>query len=100
VRIARFTTGDDPQYGVVTGDLDEYGEPAEDSIVVTLAGDPMYAGVKPLDEQHRLADVRLLARSSRAARSSRSAATTPRTPPRWAASRPRNRSCSSNRTPA
>jgi 2-keto-4-pentenoate hydratase/2-oxohepta-3-ene-1,7-dioic acid hydratase in catechol pathway len=61
VRIARFTTGEEPLYGVVTGDLDEYGEPAEDSVIVTLAGDPLYAGVKPLEEQHRLADVRLLA---------------------------------------
>ena len=61
MRIARFTTGDDPLYGVVTGDLDEHGELSEDATIVTLAGDPMYAGVKPLDEQHRLADVRLLA---------------------------------------
>jgi 2-keto-4-pentenoate hydratase/2-oxohepta-3-ene-1,7-dioic acid hydratase in catechol pathway len=61
VRIARFTTGDDPLYGVVMGDLDEHGEPPEDAMIVTLAGDPMYAGVKPLEEQHRLADVRLLA---------------------------------------
>jgi 2-keto-4-pentenoate hydratase/2-oxohepta-3-ene-1,7-dioic acid hydratase in catechol pathway len=61
VRIARFTTGDDPQYGVVTGDLDDFGQPAEDSVVVPLAGDPLYVGVKLLDEQHRLADVRLLA---------------------------------------
>jgi 2-keto-4-pentenoate hydratase/2-oxohepta-3-ene-1,7-dioic acid hydratase in catechol pathway len=61
VRIARFTTGDDPLYGVVAGDLDEYGQPSDDSVVITLAGDPMYAGIKPLEEQHRLADVRLLA---------------------------------------
>ncbi len=61
MRIARFTTGDDPLYGVVTGDLDEHGELSEDATIVTLAGDPMYAGVKPLDEQHRFADVRLLA---------------------------------------
>ena len=61
MRIARFTTGDDPLYGVVTGDLDEHGELSEDATIVTLAGDPMYAGVKPLEEQHRLADVRLLA---------------------------------------
>jgi hypothetical protein len=27
VHIARFTTGDDPAYGVVSGDLDEYGQP-------------------------------------------------------------------------
>ena len=46
VRIARFTTGEDPQYGVVTGDLDEFGQPAEDAVVVALAGDPLYVGVK------------------------------------------------------
>lgn len=61
MRIARFTTGDEPAFGVVTGDLDEYGQPAEDSVVVALAGDPLYVGVKLLDAEHRLADVRLLA---------------------------------------
>jgi 2-keto-4-pentenoate hydratase/2-oxohepta-3-ene-1,7-dioic acid hydratase in catechol pathway len=61
VRIARFTTGDDPQYGVVTGELDEFGQPAEDSVVVALAGDPLYVGVKLLDQEHKLEDVRLLA---------------------------------------
>jgi 2-keto-4-pentenoate hydratase/2-oxohepta-3-ene-1,7-dioic acid hydratase in catechol pathway len=61
VRIARFTTGEDPQYGVVTGEVDQFGQPAEDSVVVALAGDPLYVGIKLLDEQHRLEDVRLLA---------------------------------------
>ena len=61
MRICRFTTGDDPLYGVVTGDLDEFGQPAEDSVIVALAGDPLYVGVKLLDEEHQLADVRLLA---------------------------------------
>jgi 2-keto-4-pentenoate hydratase/2-oxohepta-3-ene-1,7-dioic acid hydratase in catechol pathway len=61
VRIARFTTGEDPAYGVVTGELDEFGQPVEDSVIVALAGDPLYVGVKLLDEEHRLADVRLLA---------------------------------------
>jgi 2-keto-4-pentenoate hydratase/2-oxohepta-3-ene-1,7-dioic acid hydratase in catechol pathway len=61
VRIARFTTGEDPQYGVVTGEVDEFGQPAEDSVVVALAGDPLYVGIKLLDQQHRLEDVRLLA---------------------------------------
>jgi hypothetical protein len=28
VRIARFTTGEDPLFGVVSGELDEYGKPA------------------------------------------------------------------------
>jgi 2-keto-4-pentenoate hydratase/2-oxohepta-3-ene-1,7-dioic acid hydratase in catechol pathway len=61
VRICRFTTGDDPLYGVLTGELDEFGQPAEDSVIVALAGDPLYVGVKLLEEQHKLADVRLLA---------------------------------------
>ena len=61
MRICRFTSGEDPQFGVVTGDLDEYGQPADDSVIVTLAGDPLYVGVKLLDEEHRLEDVRLLA---------------------------------------
>ncbi len=61
MRIARFTSGGDPQFGVVTGDLDEHGEIDPDALVVGLAGDPLYAGVKPTEEQHRLADVRLLA---------------------------------------
>ena len=61
MRIARFTTGEDPLYGVVTGEVDELGQPAEDSMVVALAGDPLYVGVKLLDQEHRLEDVRLLA---------------------------------------
>lgn len=61
MRIARFTTGEDPLYGVVTGELDEFGQPDPDSVVVALAGDPLYVGVKLLDEEHRLEDVRLLA---------------------------------------
>ena len=61
MRIARFTSGGDPQFGVVTGDLDEHGEIDPDAVVVGLAGDPLYAGVKLTDEQHALQDVRLLA---------------------------------------
>jgi 2-keto-4-pentenoate hydratase/2-oxohepta-3-ene-1,7-dioic acid hydratase in catechol pathway len=61
VRIARFTSGGDPQFGVVTGDLDEHGEIDPDAVVVGLTGDPLYAGMKPTDEQHALRDVRLLA---------------------------------------
>jgi 2-keto-4-pentenoate hydratase/2-oxohepta-3-ene-1,7-dioic acid hydratase in catechol pathway len=53
--------GEDPQFGVVTGDLDEYGEPADDTVVVTLAGDPLYVGIKLTEQEHKLADVRLLA---------------------------------------
>src|SRR6478736_3534 len=48
-------------YGVVTGDLDEFGQPDPDSVVVALAGDPLYVGVKLLDQEFRLEDVRLLA---------------------------------------
>jgi 2-keto-4-pentenoate hydratase/2-oxohepta-3-ene-1,7-dioic acid hydratase in catechol pathway len=61
VRIARFTTGDDPQYGVVTGDVDELGIPSEDSVVVALAGDPLYVGVQLTDKELPLSAVRLLA---------------------------------------
>jgi 2-keto-4-pentenoate hydratase/2-oxohepta-3-ene-1,7-dioic acid hydratase in catechol pathway len=61
VRIARFTTGEDPQYGVVTGDVDELGIPADDTTVVALAGDPLYVGVQLTDQQLKLEEVRLLA---------------------------------------
>ena len=61
MRIARFTTGEDPQYGVVTGDVDELGIPADDSMVVALAGDPLYVGVQLTDKQVPLKEVRLLA---------------------------------------
>ena len=61
MRIARFTTGEDPFYGVVTGDLDEHGQLPDDAAVVQLAGDPMYVGLKLTQVEHRLADVRLLA---------------------------------------
>lgn len=61
MRIARFTTGEDPQYGVVTGELDDFGQPDEDARVVALAGDPLYVGIKLLEEEHPLSEVRLLA---------------------------------------
>jgi 2-keto-4-pentenoate hydratase/2-oxohepta-3-ene-1,7-dioic acid hydratase in catechol pathway len=61
MRICRFSTGEEPRFGVVTGEVDDYGQPAEDSVVVALAGDPLYVGIKVVEEEHRLADVRLLA---------------------------------------
>jgi 2-keto-4-pentenoate hydratase/2-oxohepta-3-ene-1,7-dioic acid hydratase in catechol pathway len=60
VRIARFTTGDDPRFGIVTGDVDDYGIPDEDSVITALVGDPLYVGLQPTDEQVLLADARLL----------------------------------------
>ena len=48
-------------YGVVTGEVDEFGQPAEDTVIVALAGDPLYVGVKLVDQEFKLADVRLLA---------------------------------------
>ena len=48
-------------YGVVTGELDQFGQPDEDAMIVALAGDPLYVGVKLLEQQYKLADVRLLA---------------------------------------
>jgi 2-keto-4-pentenoate hydratase/2-oxohepta-3-ene-1,7-dioic acid hydratase in catechol pathway len=61
VRIARFTTGEDPQYGVVHGDVDDLGIPAEDAVVVALAGDPLYVGMQLTDKEIPLSEVRLLA---------------------------------------
>lgn len=61
MRIARFTTGDEPQYGVITGDVDDLGIPDPDATIVALAGDPLYVGVQLTDTELKLADVRLLA---------------------------------------
>ena len=61
MRIARFTAGDDPQYGVVTGEVDDNGVPDDDCVVVALRGDPLYVGINLTSVEHRLADVRLLA---------------------------------------
>jgi 2-keto-4-pentenoate hydratase/2-oxohepta-3-ene-1,7-dioic acid hydratase in catechol pathway len=60
VRIARFTTGEDPRFGIVTGDVDDFGIPDDESLITVLAGDPLYVGLQPTDEQVRLADARLL----------------------------------------
>ncbi len=61
MRICRFSAGDDLLYGVLTGEVDEFGQPEEDATIVALAGDPLYVGVKLLAQEHKLADVRLLA---------------------------------------
>ncbi|QWZ09034.1 fumarylacetoacetate hydrolase family protein [Nocardioides panacis] len=61
MRIARFTTGDEPQYGVITGDVDDLGIPDEDAKIVALAGDPLYVGLQLTDTELDLAAVRLLA---------------------------------------
>jgi 2-keto-4-pentenoate hydratase/2-oxohepta-3-ene-1,7-dioic acid hydratase in catechol pathway len=60
VRIARFTTGEDPQFGVVTGEVDDHGIPEEDSVVVALNGDPLYVGLHLSDKEYPLSEVRLL----------------------------------------
>jgi 2-keto-4-pentenoate hydratase/2-oxohepta-3-ene-1,7-dioic acid hydratase in catechol pathway len=54
VRIARFTTGEDPRYGLVEG------EPGEEELLV-VTGDPLYAPLAPTGERVSLDDVRLLA---------------------------------------
>jgi 2-keto-4-pentenoate hydratase/2-oxohepta-3-ene-1,7-dioic acid hydratase in catechol pathway len=61
VRIARFTTGEDPQYGVIAGELDDQGQLGDDAVIVALAGDPLYVGIKALEQEHKVSDVRLLA---------------------------------------
>jgi len=50
VRIARFTTGGDPGYGVVEGEE-----------LAAIEGDPLYRPIQFTGERHKLADVRLLA---------------------------------------
>ena len=50
-----------PAYGVVTGEVDQFGQPDPDSVIVELAGDPLYVGIKLLEVEHKLEDVRLLA---------------------------------------
>jgi 2-keto-4-pentenoate hydratase/2-oxohepta-3-ene-1,7-dioic acid hydratase in catechol pathway len=65
VRICRFTplasNGEDIHYGVLTGEVDQFGQPSEDSVIVGLAGDPLYVGIKLLEQEYPLADVKLLA---------------------------------------
>ncbi len=60
MRIARFTTGDDPRFGIVTGDIDDFGIPDEGSAITALVGDPLYVGLQPTEESVLLADARLL----------------------------------------
>lgn len=52
MRIARFTTGDDPRYGLV----DAAGEK-----LAEVTGDPLYQRIELTGATHRVADVRLLA---------------------------------------
>jgi 2-keto-4-pentenoate hydratase/2-oxohepta-3-ene-1,7-dioic acid hydratase in catechol pathway len=65
VRICRFTplasNGEEILYGVLTGEVDQFGQPSEDSVIVALAGDPLYVGVKVVEREFRLEDVKLLA---------------------------------------
>ena len=52
MRIARFTTGDDPRYGLLEDGSDE---------LVVIVGDPLYTPVTPTGRRVRLEDARLLA---------------------------------------
>ena len=54
MRIARYTTGEDPAYGLVEG------EPGQE-VVVGLQGDPLYTPLVPTGQQVPLEEVRLLA---------------------------------------
>ena len=54
MRIARYTTGEDPTFGVVEG------EPGQE-VVLEIQGDPMYQAVVYTGNRVRLEDVRLLA---------------------------------------
>jgi 2-keto-4-pentenoate hydratase/2-oxohepta-3-ene-1,7-dioic acid hydratase in catechol pathway len=52
MRIARFTTGGDPRFGLLEDDTGE---------LRVIAGDPLYTPVTPTGQRVRLADARLLA---------------------------------------
>ena len=54
MRIARYTTGEDPTYGIVQGD------PGHE-LVAEIQGDPLYQPVVPTGVQVPLSEVRLLA---------------------------------------
>ena len=54
MRIARYTTGDDPAYGIVEG------EPGHE-VILALQGDPLYVGIVPGSATIALEEVRLLA---------------------------------------
>lgn len=54
MRIARFTTGDDPQYAVVEGEVG-----AEELVVI--AGDPLFTPLQPTGRRLALNEARLLA---------------------------------------
>ncbi|UNX53882.1 fumarylacetoacetate hydrolase family protein [Georgenia sp. TF02-10] len=51
MRIARFSAGEDPRYGVLDEEADE---------LVVLRGDPIYGGLDTTGERVRVEDVRLL----------------------------------------
>ncbi len=52
MRIARFTTGDDPAYGLVDGTGEKIAE---------ITGDPLYQRIELTGTVHEVDDVRLLA---------------------------------------
>ncbi len=54
MRIARFTAGEDPAYGIIEGD------PGSE-LVIELQGDPLYIGIVPGSATIPLEEVRLLA---------------------------------------
>jgi len=55
VRIARFTTGDDPRFAVVQG------EPGGPEHLAVITGDPLYTPIQFIGERVALEDARLLA---------------------------------------
>ncbi len=62
MRIARYTTGDDPAYGIVDGEASGHGAEDTTAVIHPLKGDPLYAGVHPTGgDPIPLAEVRLLA---------------------------------------
>ena len=54
MKICRFVTDADPAYGIITGAEGE-------EMILQLAGDPFYQGIKESGQTHKLDDVRLVA---------------------------------------
>lgn len=58
MKIARFTTGGEPAYGIVMSDAESGGEP---TWVAEITGDPLYTPIEATGRRFDLDDVRLLA---------------------------------------
>ncbi|CAN5326939.1 MAG: fumarylacetoacetate hydrolase family protein [Nocardioides sp.] len=62
MKIARFVLpGSDPGFGVIQGELDQFGQLDDEASIAQITGDPLYAGIQPTGEVYRFSEVKLLA---------------------------------------